>query len=112
MLIMSGIFVGPGNRAVTHHFLKVSHIKAISRKTTVKSELGIHARPAAMIAKAAAEAMGEVWLVRDGEKADATSIIDILTLGCACGTEVEIEVEDASDRPVLDRIFELIEDDE
>lgn len=65
-----------------------------------------------MIAKAAAEAMGEVWLVRDGEKADATSIIDILTLGCACGTEVEIEVEDASDRPVLDRIFELIEDDE
>ena len=74
--------------------------------------MGIHARPAAMIAKAAAEAMGEVWLVRDGEKADATSIIDILTLGCACGTEVEIEVEDASDRPVLDRIFELIEDDE
>ncbi|VFQ42990.1 pts hpr component phosphorylation site [Desulfoluna butyratoxydans] len=74
--------------------------------------MGIHARPAAMIAKAAAEAVGEVWLVRDGEKADATSIIDILTLGCACGAEVEIEVEDASDRPVLDRIFELIEEDE
>nr|WP_281374440.1 HPr family phosphocarrier protein [Desulfoluna butyratoxydans] len=84
----------------------------MSRKTTVKSQLGIHARPAAMIAKAAAEAVGEVWLVRDGEKADATSIIDILTLGCACGAEVEIEVEDASDRPVLDRIFELIEEDE
>ncbi|SCY02078.1 beta-glucoside operon transcriptional antiterminator/phosphocarrier protein [Desulfoluna spongiiphila] len=65
-----------------------------------------------MIAKAAAEAVGEVWLVRDGEKADATSIIDILTLGCARGVEVEIEVEDASDRSVLDRIFELIETDE
>ena len=93
-------------------YLKVIHIKAISRKTTVKSELGIHARPAAMIAKAAADAVGEVWLVRDGEKADATSIIDILILGCAKGVEIEIEVEDASDRPILDRIFELIESDE
>ena len=65
-----------------------------------------------MIAKAAADAVGEVWLVRDGEKADATSIIDILTLGCARGVEVEIAVEDVSDRPVLDRIFELIETDE
>jgi len=74
--------------------------------------LGIHARPAAMIAKAAADAVGEVWLVREGEKADATSIIDILTLGCSKGVEIEIEVEDASDRPVLDRIFELIETDE
>lgn len=93
-------------------FLKVSHIKAISRKTTVKSELGIHARPAAMIAKAAVDAVGEVWLVRNGEKADATSIIDILTLGCARGAEIEIQVEEAADRPVLDRIFELIEADE
>jgi phosphocarrier protein HPr len=92
--------------------LKVSHIKAISRKTTVKSELGIHARPAAMIAKAAADAVGEVWLVRDGEKADATSIIDILILGCAKGVELEIGVEDASDRTILDRICELIESDE
>ncbi|BCS97443.1 hypothetical protein DSLASN_30750 [Desulfoluna limicola] len=93
-------------------YLKVSHIKAISRKTTVKSELGIHARPAAMIAKAAADAVGEVWLEREGERADATSIIDILTLGCSKGVEIEIGVEDASDRPVLDRIFELIETDE
>ena len=93
-------------------YLKVIHIKAISRKITVKSELGIHARPAALIAKAAADAGGEVWLVREGEKADASSIIDILTLGCTGGTEIEIEVEDTSDRPVLDRICELIESDE
>ncbi len=65
-----------------------------------------------MIAKAAADAVGEVWLVRDGEKADATSIIDILTLGCSRGVEIEIGVDDASDRPVLDRIFDLIEADE
>ncbi len=93
-------------------YMKVSHIKAISRKTTVKSELGLHARPAAMIAKAAADAVGEVWLVREGEKADATSIIDILILGCTKGTELEIEVADVFDRPVLDRICGLIESDE
>lgn len=78
----------------------------------MKSALGIHARPASMIAKAAAAAVGEVWLIRGGERADATSIIDILTLGCARGAEIEIEVADASDRSVLDHIFALIESDE
>ncbi|MCG8473519.1 MAG: HPr family phosphocarrier protein [Desulfobacterales bacterium] len=64
------------------------------------------------MAKTAAEAKGEVWIIRDGEKADATSIIDILTLGCARGTEIEIEVESTEDQTILDRIYELIEADE
>ena len=50
--------------------------------------------------------------MRDGEKADATSIIDILTLGCARGTEIEIQVETPEDQTILDRIYELIEADE
>ena len=53
-----------------------------------------------------------MWIIRDGEKADATSIIDILTLGCARGTEIEIEVESTEDQTILDRIYELIEADE
>ena len=98
--------------AHTYQVLKVRHIKAITRKIVVNSALGIHARPAAQIAKTAAEATGEVWIVRDGEKADATSIIDILTLGCARGTEIEIQVETPEDQTILDRIYELIEADE
>lgn len=62
-----------------------------------------------MIAKIAAGATGGVWIERDSHRVDAASIIDILTLGCAMGTEVTLQVENDSDSEILEEIAELIE---
>jgi phosphocarrier protein HPr len=77
------------------------------KKVTVINELGVHARSAAMIAKLAQNAQAAVWLEKDGEKVDATSIIDILTLACAKGTDVTITIDDTSDLKILNDIVSM-----
>jgi phosphotransferase system HPr (HPr) family protein len=79
----------------------------LSKKVTVINDLGVHARSAAMIAKIAQNAQASVWLEKDGEKVDATSIIDILTLGCAKGTDVTIAVDHPSDTKILNDIVSM-----
>ncbi len=71
--------------------------------------LGIHARPAAMIAKLASTSGGRVWIIKEDEKVDAGSIIDILTLGCSKGTEVTLHMESQADEKLFMEIAVLIE---
>lgn len=81
--------------------------KELVRRISISNELGLHARPAALIAKLARNAKNNVWIARDEEKVDATSIIDILSLACLKGTEVTLTVDDRVDIDILDKITAL-----
>ena len=69
----------------------------------------MHARPASQIAKLASSAMSEVWLKANENEVDATSIIDILTLGAIKGTKITVEIKDDQDMKVLDDIVNFFE---
>ena len=77
------------------------------RNLVLVNELGLHARAAAKLAKAAQHAQGRVWIQKDSERVDAKQVIDILTLAAAQGDQVRIEAEDVADGPVLNDIAEL-----
>lgn len=79
-----------------------------SRTLRIVNDLGLHARAAAKLAKLAAEAGGDVWLMKNGDCADATSMLDILTLACPKGSEVTVSVENEADMHILERIEALI----
>ena len=81
---------------------------AFSKDLTIQNELGLHARSAAMIAKIAQAAIDRVWIVKGSEKADATSIIDMLTLACVKGTCVKVQIENDADRDILRDIVKLV----
>jgi len=81
----------------------------LSRETIVKNELGLHARPAAMIAKLAIKAKSDVWLCREDAQVDASSIIDILSLACLKGTEVTLKIQTPDDMDILNEIINLFE---
>ena len=81
----------------------------LSREAIVKNELGLHARPAAMIARVATKAKSDVWLCREDEQVDASSIIDILSLACLKGTEVTLKIQTPDDMDILDEIITLFE---
>ena len=83
--------------------------KGFSKDLVIRNELGLHARSAAMIAKIAQQAAAKIWIVKDDEKADAASIIDILTLACTKGTHISVQVEIDADLDRLQQIVELIE---
>jgi phosphocarrier protein len=81
----------------------------LSKEAVIVNDLGLHARSAARIAALARNAKSDVWLIRDGEKADAKSIIDMLTLACGKGTTVTIKIDSGSDAEVLHNIADLVE---
>ena len=80
------------------------------RIATIKNELGLHARSAAKIAEIAQNSIGNVWLRKDEETADASSILEILTLACTQATKIKIIIEDNRDLPILNAIADLVDD--
>ncbi|WP_043535782.1 HPr family phosphocarrier protein [Actinomyces polynesiensis] len=80
-----------------------------TRTVKVGAKVGLHARPAALIAEAAGGLDSEVLLsVPGGEPVDASSVMMIMTLGAGHGDEVVVESEDED---ALNKIADLIEKD-
>ena len=77
-----------------------------SNTVAVGSAIGLHARPAALIAQAASELGVPVTLSTNGdEPVDAGSALMIMTLGAGHGDQVTIESDDEA---ALARITELV----
>jgi phosphotransferase system HPr (HPr) family protein len=83
--------------------------KKESRAAIIRNKLGLHARSAAQIAEIAGNSKAKVWIVKGGQKADASSIMDILILECAQGTKITIVIEDGADTGILEAIFNLVD---
>ncbi|HHU68170.1 HPr family phosphocarrier protein [Corynebacterium sp.] len=83
-----------------------------SKTVTVGSAVGLHARPAAIVADAAAEYDDEILLTlvgdEDGEEADAASSLMIMALGAEKGDQVTVTSDNAD---AVEKIAALIESD-
>jgi phosphocarrier protein len=80
-----------------------------SQTVTVGSRVGLHARPAALIAEAVGKAGVPVTLATPGgAPVDAGSPLMIMTLGAQKGTEVTVTSDDQS---VVDHIAGLVAQD-
>jgi phosphocarrier protein len=84
-------------------------IRTLSRTVTIVNALGLHARSAAQIAAIAGKAAGPVWITGENDRADAASIIDMLTLACTQGTAVTVTIENPGDGGILEEIALLIQ---
>lgn len=82
-----------------------------SKTVTVGSTVGLHARPATLIADAAAEYDDEILIELvdgddDDEPADAASSLMIMALGAEHGDQVTVTSDDAE---AVEKIAALIE---
>lgn len=79
------------------------------RRVTVASAVGLHARPAATFAQAAAEAPVPVRISKaDKQPVDASSVLLVLTLGVQHGDEVVLHAEGDDADATLDSLAELL----
>ncbi|WP_344308004.1 HPr family phosphocarrier protein [Brevibacterium samyangense] len=80
---------------------------------TVASTVGLHARPAALVAEAAGELDTEVTIGLPGEPAedamDVSSVLSLMALGAGFGQEVVLRAEGPGADEALAKIKELIE---
>ncbi|MGL3804758.1 HPr family phosphocarrier protein [Paeniglutamicibacter sp. R2-26] len=85
------------------------------RTATIASRVGLHARPAAIFAEAAAEAPLEVTIALEGEPAedalDASSILSLMGLGAEHGTKVVLRAEGEGADEVLETLARVLETD-
>ena len=80
-----------------------------SKTVKVGSSVGLHARPATLIAQAVTEAGVPVTLATTGgNPVDAGSALLIMTLGAKAGDEVTVE---SDDEDALDKIAGMVEQD-
>jgi phosphocarrier protein len=80
-----------------------------SKTVTVGSAVGLHARPAALIAEAVSKSGVPVTLAAPGgNPIDAGSPLMIMTLGAKQGTEVTVSSDDEA---VLGRIADMVASD-
>lgn len=56
----------------------------------ITNDLGLHARPAALVAKTAQQFASEITLTADNRQVDAKSILDILSLAAGKGTTLTV----------------------
>lgn len=81
----------------------------MEKKVTIVNETGLHARPASMFVKKASEFKSAVELIYNGEKVNAKSIMGIMKLGLAKGTEVVISTSGEDEEEALNAMVELVE---
>ena len=86
-----------------------NHVNKLSKQVYIVNALGLHARAAAQIAGIVQESRSAVNIINNNLKADASSIIDILTLNSPQGTVLTFEIENPSDHNILDALVTLVE---
>lgn len=71
-------------------------------QATVAAAEGLHARPAAMFAKAVSDSGATVQISTNGsEPVDAASTLSLMTLGAKCGDVVTLSCDDDNADDVL-----------
>lgn len=83
----------------------------VRRTVTVGSSVGLHARPAAMVAEAAGAQPAVVKLSTGGDPVDARSLLSILALGASHGTAVTVEATGEGAQASVDALADLIASD-
>lgn len=78
-------------------------------KLEITNRLGLHARAAAKLVHTAGNFASQVTLVKDGEEIDAKSILGILQLGAAQGSEIAIRCDGGDEDEALEAVTRLIE---
>jgi len=79
----------------------------IEREITVTNKLGIHARPASLIVKAASRFISDITIIKDDVTANAKSIMNVMMLVAAKDTKILLKVDGPDEQKAFDTIAEM-----
>lgn len=81
----------------------------IAKNYVIKNSIGLHARPAALFVKQAAEFQSTIKVIKDNKEADAKSIISIMALGAVKGAEITIKAEGLDSEQAVEALIALLD---
>ena len=80
----------------------------LQKTTTIVNKLGLHARAAAKFVTQASLFESEINLKRNGQNVNGKSIMGVMMLAAAKGTDVELIIDGSDEAQAMQSLLELI----
>lgn len=80
----------------------------VVRDMTIQNQVGLHARPATFFIQKANEFKSSIWVEKDERKANAKSLLGVLSLGVTGGTDIRIIADGSDENEAVDALSKLI----
>jgi phosphotransferase system HPr (HPr) family protein len=82
----------------------------VTREIVISNKHGFHARPAAAFVRRANSFRSQITLIRNGERYDAMSLMDILRGQFECGSAATLEAFGVDAEAAVGALSELLEE--
>jgi phosphocarrier protein HPr len=79
-----------------------------SRPVKIVNDLGLHLRAAGALVQLASKFKSEIWLVKEGARANGKSTMSVLSLAASKGTQLTLECKGEDESQAADALAGLI----
>lgn len=77
----------------------------------VKNKLGLHARPSALLVKAATKYRSDFFIEKEGTRVNGKSILGVMMLAAECGSVLELIADGVDEDYLLEEIEGILNQD-
>jgi phosphocarrier protein HPr len=81
----------------------------LQQNAEIVNKLGLHARASAKLTQLAGKFLSEVWLIRDGRRVNAKSIMGVMMLAASKGSTIDIETDGPDEAEAMAALQQLIQ---
>lgn len=83
-------------------------MSVLETEVVICNQKGLHARAAAAFVKCIADIDAEVWVEKDGQEVDGSSILSLMMLAASKGTSVKIKASGNEAQKAIDDLTLLV----
>jgi len=81
----------------------------IKKTVTIVNNLGLHARPSAMLVSASSKFSSEVFFTKDSLRVNGKSIMGVMMLAAEKGSKLVVETDGSDESEAMEQIIKVIE---
>ncbi|MBE6811563.1 MAG: HPr family phosphocarrier protein [Ruminococcaceae bacterium] len=81
----------------------------VHKDITVQNQVGLHARPATFFIQKANEFRSSIWVEKEERRANAKSLLGVLSLGITGGTDIRIIADGNDENEALAALVQMVE---
>jgi phosphocarrier protein HPr len=82
----------------------------VNLEIEITNKLGLHARASTKLTQVASQFGSEIWIVRNGRRVNAKSIMGVMMLAASKGSKVNLEANGPDEAAALQALAALIND--
>ena len=82
----------------------------LTQTVKIINKLGLHARASSKFTQTASAFQSDIWVTRNGKRVNGKSIMGLMMLAAAQGTEIMLETDGADEVAAMEALTALIND--